>query len=451
MPVTGYTYDGANKTFLGAKTGLNWRADFAKVVASPAVDTDVASIVGTVGTGMTVSQSASNLVITTGTTANQDTIVRLKNTISPASLRMAYQLSLSQRIANQSFFVELVDVIGDGLAVTVTSSTVATVTIPNNPFTSGNVGQFMYIGTYVGTGVLPPNRYAIASVSGNNVTFTIAGGTAGTGTASVFGWNYHHVLYDSTTPTNAKYDAQTRGWASGDTTLNINTTASTGHVGMITSEEFRSSYADSTVNGSGYTNRTNRNGFVPMDASMYVPANSTTPSPMYVQIRAVNGTSAPASTTTLSAGYVAMADFIPLDVAVQDIRVPSTSNPSTVIQGSLTNTISASQSVFATTTTASTNATSVKTSASTLYELTLSNPTATPIFVKFYNKASAPTVGTDVPLLTYPVPAGSTQTVEFGATGKRFSTGIAWAATAAIADTDVANAVAGVKVNGTYV
>ena len=101
-------------------------------------------------------------------------------------------------------------------------------------------------------------------------------------------------------------------------------------------------------------------------------------------------------------------------------------------------------------TAASTNAATVKSSAGGLFEVTISNVTATATYAKFYNKASAPTVGTDIPVLTIPVAAGATVSMEFGALGKRFATGIAFAATAAAAATDTAAAVAGVQVNATY-
>lgn len=101
-------------------------------------------------------------------------------------------------------------------------------------------------------------------------------------------------------------------------------------------------------------------------------------------------------------------------------------------------------------TAASTNAGVVKASAGNLFELSISNPTATAINVKLYNKASAPTVGTDVPVVTIPVPAGGSVTREFGALGKRFTTGIAIAATAGPLATDVAAAVAGVQLHGSY-
>lgn len=102
-------------------------------------------------------------------------------------------------------------------------------------------------------------------------------------------------------------------------------------------------------------------------------------------------------------------------------------------------------------TTASTNAALVSAEATTLTEVTVSNVTATATYVKLYNKATAPTVGTDVPLVTIPCPANATQVLTFGAQGKRFGTGLGVAATAAIGATDSANAVVGVQISATYV
>jgi len=106
-------------------------------------------------------------------------------------------------------------------------------------------------------------------------------------------------------------------------------------------------------------------------------------------------------------------------------------------------------------TTASTNAAVVKASAGNLYELTISNPTATAAYIKLYNKATAPTVGTDVPVLTIAIPATAAgvgeKSFNFGAVGKRFATGIGIAVTAAAAATDTGVAVAGVQINATYI
>jgi hypothetical protein len=80
---------------------------------------------------------------------------------------------------------------------------------------------------------------------------------------------------------------------------------------------------------------------------------------------------------------------------------------------------------------ASTNGTSLKASAGQLFFIQATNINAAVRYLKFYNKASAPTVGTDVPVLTFAVPgnaAGAGFLVEV-TNGLVFSTGIAFALT----------------------
>jgi hypothetical protein len=85
---------------------------------------------------------------------------------------------------------------------------------------------------------------------------------------------------------------------------------------------------------------------------------------------------------------------------------------------------------------ASTNLTSIKASAGTIYGLAVSNVNAAARYLKLYNKASAPVVATDIPVLVIPIPATGFVAPSIGALGHRFSTGIAIAITAAVADTD---------------
>ena len=94
---------------------------------------------------------------------------------------------------------------------------------------------------------------------------------------------------------------------------------------------------------------------------------------------------------------------------------------------------------------ATTNATSLKASAGSVAGWYLYNNTASAKFVKFYNKASAPTVGTDVPLFTLPLPANGGSNIKFDTVP--FSTGVAYAITGAIGDTDT-TAVAADDVHG---
>lgn len=83
---------------------------------------------------------------------------------------------------------------------------------------------------------------------------------------------------------------------------------------------------------------------------------------------------------------------------------------------------------------ASTNATSAKATAGYLHQVSGFNASASARYIKFYNKASLPTVGTDTPVVTYYVP-GSTAFV-FDLPALYFSTGIAYALTTGVADAD---------------
>lgn len=86
---------------------------------------------------------------------------------------------------------------------------------------------------------------------------------------------------------------------------------------------------------------------------------------------------------------------------------------------------------------ATTNATSVKASAGNLLGMFLSNNSAATKYVKFYNKASAPTVGTDTPVFVLAIPAAGSIDVDGNAWAyPRFSTGIAYAITGAATDAD---------------
>jgi hypothetical protein len=95
---------------------------------------------------------------------------------------------------------------------------------------------------------------------------------------------------------------------------------------------------------------------------------------------------------------------------------------------------------------ASTNATSVKPGPGNVYGWVFYNQAAYDVFVKFYDKASAPTVGTDTPLFTVKVKRGDT--TNNGASevemlpGIPFTAGIAYAITKLIADSDTTVVVA---------
>lgn len=476
------------------------RVGFAKAILNN-VDTTMLTLKQT-GSGMTVNQTGGNLVITSGTTARAETIIRGLRSYS-GGIRARIQSILSQRIINQQFFYELVDVVGDSLAYTINSATSITVTLPASfGLSAQNVGQSMTLQQFSGTGTFLSGRYPIASVSGNDATFTVSAFAAGTGTLSAVGWNFYRLEYSSTTATNALYDTQRNGYASGNTTATINTTASPGHIAIITGNDGAASLQDQLIASTAViqtANRASRAVMVPDDAQVFM------------QIRVLNGSTAPATTTTWTIGQVSVCHFEAESVIVQDMRPTNfqTALPVEImrgvalatqpVSGTVTATIAAAATTIAkaedavhasgdvgvpamairtdtpaTTSSAtgdydilhtnslgalqvaqnahtnggaipymlisaaSTNATSLKASAGQIYTIAAMNLNASPRYLKLYNKASAPTVGTDTPLQVYMIPgntAGSGLTLSVPV-GMEFGTGIAFAITTGIATSD---------------
>lgn len=85
---------------------------------------------------------------------------------------------------------------------------------------------------------------------------------------------------------------------------------------------------------------------------------------------------------------------------------------------------------------ASTNATSVKTSAGQLFNVQAFNTSVNARYLKLYNKASAPSVGVDTPVATWLIPASSSGFIIEISNGMNFSAGIAFAITALMNDAD---------------
>lgn len=298
---------------------LFWRVGFAEV--GPGLQGLAAAELSLLktGAGMAVSQSGGNLVVTTGTTANSETVFRSVETFRGAMLSR-YQLMLSQRIINQVFRFEMADLVGDGLTYTINSTTSVTVDIPSNPYTAADVGKSLRLAVLSSVGI--PGRYAIASVSGSSVTFTVSAWPAsGGGTLTLYGHNWMAAEYSGTTATNTFIDAQRRGWASGNTTATINTTASPGHVGQIAFDVMSMGYADSLAasnTGFQWTPRASRITNIP-DEDV----------PLYMFVVIQNGSTAPASTTTATIGFLSVEDQPRNKVRVSGAD-PATSNPTPV-------------------------------------------------------------------------------------------------------------------------
>jgi hypothetical protein len=204
-----------------------------------------------------------------------------------------------------------VDIIGDNLAYNITSATSINVTIPNNTLTAENVGQSLSIGNFAGAGTFLSGRYTIASVSGNNVTFTVSGFAVGSGTCSLFGLNFYRLLYDGATATTALYQNQRNGYANAAISATINTTAAPGHIAIITANDLVASLSDQVAASStGNVNNVRAQQWenVPDDKDLRL------------QIRVLNLGTAPASNTTFTVGFVSVSNFAAQDVSLQDVR-----------------------------------------------------------------------------------------------------------------------------------
>lgn len=395
------------------------------------------------GSGMGVSQATGNLVVTTGTTANSEFLARSSRSFNGALLARAQTL-LSQRIANQNFAFILADSVGEGLAVTVNSATSISVTKTAHGLSAENLGQFMFVGAISGVNGVP-GRYAIASIpDANTINFTVVGWPAsGSGTVDLFGWNHYRVIYSGTTATAATFDAQRRGWQSGDTTLTINTTATPGHIVSVVNDGRNAYVADTLAASSTTPNLTTR-------GSRY--ANLPDPDvELYAYLWAYNGATAPASTTTWTVGFVSVEDTTNNVVYLGGVRplgqaapLPVTQVGTVTISGSVTHggALSAGTNAIgdvgvqyrANATGAATLANvncpatpaaqQLKSGASRLLGIVLTNTAASARYVKIFNAlAASVTPGTTSALTEVAIPANGI--LEWHAEGgAAFATGI---------------------------
>lgn len=303
-----------------------WVCSFAGVGAS-VLSSDFTTPV--VGTGVGYSQAGGALLLTTGTSTNAEFLTRSVMSWKGA-LRMRASIIASQRIANQNLQITLADLVGEGLTYNIVNATTVDVTLPAHGRTAQSVGQFMNLGGITGAAGVP-GRYAIASIpGGDTIRFTVAAWPAsGTGTLSLFGWNYCRNLITGTTATNAAWDCQRNGWASGDTTATINTTASPGSTiqnDLNGRDAFLMDALRATATAPTFTTRASRYENLPDDTTT-----------LYVWLWSYNGTVAPASTTTWTLGFVAVEKFANTPVYLQGARANGSANAFPVaVQNSLT-------------------------------------------------------------------------------------------------------------------
>lgn len=328
--------------FVWVGTGLE-RIGFTKTIAANGVDTDFFTLRQT-GTGMGVSQTGGELVITSGTTARAETIIR-SNRAFTGGIRARITSRLSQRIVNQQFIYEMVDVVGDGLAYTINSATSITVTFPASyGLSSQDVGRSVTLCQFSGTGTFLSGRYPIASVSGNDATITVSGFAAGLGTVSVVGLNGYRLLYDGATATLANFDVARGGYlwsqkpGGGNAPAIITlTSASPGHQAIITAND-GVAYIQDQLTANATTNAVNDRG----QRITNIPDDQR----LFLQIRVLNLATAPASTTTWNIEQVSVAYFEPESIVVQDVRPtnfaaalpvrPMAAGPTQPVSGSVT-------------------------------------------------------------------------------------------------------------------
>ncbi len=81
---------------------------------------------------------------------------------------------------------------------------------------------------------------------------------------------------------------------------------------------------------------------------------------------------------------------------------------------------------------ASDNNTLVKTGPCRLRHITVNNVNAAVRYLHLYDKATAPTAGTDTPVLTIPIPAGTSRDIPHGNGGFVFELGLGYSLTTSI-------------------
>ena len=424
-----------------------WNVSFSEVGASVISSQFVTP---QTGTGVSYSQANGALAIVAGTTANAEFFTRSVQNWRGA-MRLKFSIVSSTRIANNNLAVMLADLVGEGLTVTINSATSITVAQAGHAFTSTSVGQFVQVGRIVGAAGVP-GRYAIASVvAGTSYNLTVAGWPAsGSCTATIFGHSYVRNLVTGTTATAINVDAQRRGWATGDTSATINTTASPGTIitceltgrEVFWADQLRASTTTPTV-----TVRANRVENIPDDNL-----------DLYLFVWSFNGTTAPASSTTWTISFCTVEKFANMPVYIQGNRAQGAMNPLPVAfpasqpvtpaalvassaligdvaqqyRGSATGAASGAHLVSAGTT----NATIVKGSAGRVLGWALANTNAAWRYVKLHNQITTPTAGTGVVRTIAIPPNGLAQMKLEG--GIAFATGIGLTTVTGSADADTA-------------
>lgn len=281
-----------------------WKWSFADAFANT-VDPSFADVV-MAGAGMTINQTGGNLVIGAGVNAYAESIIRVKEPVVLDGI-LRYGLTLSQRIVNNNFAIELVDYpLGlTPLAMTVNSTTAVSIFKQEHGLTSKDIGKSLWIAG-ISLANCPAMYATIASITDtDNFVLTVAGFPAsGTGTCYLFGMNHHQVVYNGATATvlGGGYTTARKGYRNTPSSATINTTAAPGHVGILESVR----HSDAGFLDGAQSVLTSGLKFTTRAA---VDQNIPDIQQLYLQIRVFNGSVAPVSNTTLTLSVIDMEVF----------------------------------------------------------------------------------------------------------------------------------------------
>ena len=359
-------YDPRDGAVMMKSMQKKWRESFPGAALDPA-KWDVV-----VGTGMSVVVSGGVLTVNSGIDINSETIITSKESFL-IPYRLTAGVMLSQRIANQEFYIELVSC----------------------------------------------NELSEVSDEQNLAAWRLQGATATSADYVVKNWSSPSPVVSAVTiPTTASYQV-----------FEIEPFADECwfHTRVIDSAAGRSTSAV-------------RHRDIPDPNARYK-----------FRIRVKNLATAPASSTALSLLYVACTDYMELTTEVTAGRgsVAAGQGLPVNVTGVVTTTPYLTPSISygaATATTrlsdATTNAVLVKASAGAISHIFACNTSASWKYIKLYNKATAPVVGTDTPLFVFGIPPGGSFAPPL-VMQLRFTLGIGFAITGGSATTDTTPTAAG--------
>ena len=293
-----------------------------------------------------------------------------------------------------------------------------------------------------------------AGASSGTLTLTMSAKAwtpSASGTITVFGWNCISAVKNGTNGTFTWFDSQSKGWSSGASNATTTTDAGVGHIIQFsgdTTSEYLVDGSPATVATLQMVSRGSR-------MESIVDANT----PLYFFTQVFNGLTAPASTTRLTLGQFSLEETGINKVHIVGVTQTGSGNGMRVSLDGGTTVVTVAAAGIAVApvvpatpliinSAASTNGQLVLTGSSGLQALFATNTGATPAYVKIYNKATAPTVGTDVPAMIVTVPAAvagvpGEKEITPGFSGYRFALGLGLAITGAAADADTTAVAAG--------